>query len=111
MEFAVYFCVILSVGNPTMDQTQLSSPAASLLPISSENERLRLIAAVIEDLRLGVQRDGGDMELVSVEGDKVRVRLTGACVTCSLASQTLGGVRRHLMQALGAPLRVVPAVD
>ncbi len=94
-----------------MDQLQLSRPAASLSPVSSESERQRLIAAVVEDLRPCVQRDGGDMELVAVEGDKVRVRLTGACQTCSLASQTLGGVRRHLMRALGAPVRVVPTVD
>jgi NifU-like protein len=87
------------------DQMELHSPA---MP---ESARMELIAAAIEELRPGVQADGGDLELVSVDGDRVRVRLKGACTTCSLASQTLGGVRRHLMKVLGAPVRVVPAVD
>jgi len=81
---------------------------SSIIP---ESERMELIAAAIEELRPGVQLDGGDLELVSVDGVWVRVRLKGACVTCSLASQTLGGVRRHLMKVLGAPVRVVPVVD
>jgi len=80
-------------------------------PAMAESARMELIAAAIEELRPGVQADGGDLELVSVDGDRVRVRLKGACTTCSLASQTLGGVRRHLMKILGAPVRVVPAVD
>lgn len=81
---------------------------SSILP---ESERVELIAAAIEEMRPGVQLDGGDLELVSVDGEWVRVQLKGACVSCSLASQTLGGIRRHLMKVLGAPVRVVPAVD
>jgi len=74
-------------------------------------ERRAIILAVLEELRPGVQRDGGDIELVAVEADRVKVRLKGACTTCALASQTLGGVRRRLVAALGTPIRVVPAVD
>jgi Fe-S cluster biogenesis protein NfuA len=80
-------------------------------PPVSESARMSLIAAAIEELRPGVQRDGGDIELISVSGDWVKVRLKGACVSCSLASQTLGGVRRYLVKALGVPIRVIPAVD
>lgn len=75
-----------------------------------EAEHIRAVAlTVIETLRPGIQGDGGDLHLVDVQGDKVFVRLSGACTTCSLAGQTLGGVRRHLVQALGWPVRVVPA--
>ena len=94
-----------------MDQPQLGQSAPPGFPARGEDDRLRLIASVIEALRPGVQRDGGDLTLAAVEGDKVKVRLSGACTTCALASQTLGGVRRRLVQALGAPVRVVPAVD
>ncbi|NTV11921.1 MAG: NifU family protein [Zoogloea sp.] len=75
----------------------------------SEAERLELIRATIEEARPGVRQDGGDLELVAVEGEIVRVRLMGACVHCSAAGHTLGGLRRKLMAALDEPVRVVPA--
>ena len=39
------------------------------------------VEAALEKVRPALQRDGGDVELVSVEEDKglVRVKLTGAC--------------------------------
>ncbi|MDR1889945.1 MAG: NifU family protein [Zoogloeaceae bacterium] len=67
--------------------------------------------AVIAALRPAIQRDGGDLHLVDIAGDRVYVRLTGACTTCALAGQTLGGVRRHLVRAVGWPVRVVPAAE
>lgn len=69
----------------------------------------RVAGEVIESLRPGVQRDGGDLHLVDIDGDRIYVRLSGACTTCSLAGQTLGGVRRQLVKALGWPVRVIPA--
>ncbi len=75
----------------------------------TEEERLRIIAATVESVRPAVQADGGDLELVAVEGHRVRVRLSGACTTCSMAGQTLGGIRRKLMQVLDGPVMVVPA--
>ena len=77
-------------------------------PATSPEERLQRIRATIEAARPMLQRDGGDMELVAVEGEFVRVRLSGACVSCTLAGQTLGGVRRRLMASLGEAVRVVP---
>jgi Fe-S cluster biogenesis protein NfuA len=67
------------------------------------------VVAVIASLRPRVQRDGGDLELVRIEQDRIFVRLSGACTTCAFAGQTLGGVRRELVRVLGFPVRVVPA--
>lgn len=73
---------------------------------------LELVAETIERLRPRVQADGGDMALVDVRGNIVRVRLSGACVACALAGQTLGGVRRELVRVLGNPaVRVLPAAE
>lgn len=86
-----------------------SLPVAAAEP--DEAERRRIIIETLERLRTGMQADGGDMELVAVEGHKVKVRLQGACVGCGLANETLGGVRRALSQALGGgPVLVVPAL-
>ncbi|WFT77264.1 NifU family protein [Methylobacterium sp. CB376] len=71
-------------------------------------QRIRLIDKAIEALRPVLQRDGGDCELVEVEGTVVSVRLSGACVGCQMASVTVAGVQQRLIEALGLPLRVVP---
>nr|WP_294519108.1 NifU family protein [uncultured Rhodopila sp.] len=75
----------------------------------TDEERLNIITATVEAARPAVQADGGDLELVGIDGHRVRVRLSGACTTCSMAGQTLGGIRRKLMQVLDGPVMVVPA--
>ncbi|GKT10668.1 NifU family protein [Desulforhabdus sp. TSK] len=42
-----------------------------------------------------LQRDGGNVELVDIEGTVVKVRLTGACHGCPMSQMTLkAGVER-----------------
>ena len=67
-----------------------------------------MVRLAIEDLRPHLQRDGGDIELIEVDGDMVIVDLKGSCVGCMLSSVTLAGVRKHLIGLVGRPLRVVP---
>jgi Fe-S cluster biogenesis protein NfuA len=86
-----------------------NTPLATAPPHSIGDPQMAIIAAVIAELRPAVQQDGGDLELVTVKGDKVFVRLSGACTTCSLAGQTLGGIRRRLMVELEMPVWVLPA--
>lgn len=93
-----------------MSDAVMTEDTAVVTPsLLGEAERRALIAATIESLRPMLQNDGGDMELVEVSGDVVRVGLRGACVGCGLAGQTLGAVRRALVRALGSPVRVLPA--
>ncbi len=71
-------------------------------------ERIALIEKAIEDLRPFLRRDGGDCELVDVEGNTIFVKLKGACVGCHMASVTISGVQERLSAMLGARLRVIP---
>jgi NifU-like protein len=71
-------------------------------------EHLEAIAAGLEEMRPRLQRDGGDCEFVGIEDGVVRVRLTGACVGCSLASMTVIGVRMKLTEKLGFLVKVIP---
>jgi NifU-like protein len=71
-------------------------------------EKIALIEKAIEDIRPYLKRDGGDCELVDVEGNKIFVKLTGACVGCHMASVTISGVQERLIAMLGVPLRVIP---
>lgn len=73
--------------------------------------RSRTVLRILSEVRPAIQADGGDVELVAIEGMRVKVRLTGQCRSCSLAMQTLGGIRRKLMYALNEPVLVVPATD
>ena len=60
------------------------------------------VEAALSKVRPYLQRDGGDIELVSVEDDgTVKVRLMGACSGCPGAAQTLKhGVERILKEEI-----------
>ena len=49
-------------------------------------ERLQ---AVLDRVRLYLRADDGDIELVSVEGNSVHIRLIGVCAACPSAQMTL----------------------
>ncbi|ARN80797.1 NifU family protein [Methylocystis bryophila] len=78
---------------------------------ASEAETMRLILQAIAEARPGIQADGGDIEFLGLRGHRVEVRLTGKCLTCALAGQTLGAIRRRLMEALDQPVMVVPIME
>ncbi len=42
-------------------------------------EFARRVAAALDKVRPALQADGGDIELVAIEGTDARVRLKGAC--------------------------------
>ena len=71
-------------------------------------ERLAIIKAVIEEVRPALKRDGGDCELIEIDGNKVMVKLTGACVFCKLASATLEGIQARMVERLGELVRLIP---
>ena len=71
-------------------------------------QKMRLIEETIETIRPSLQRDGGDCELVDIDGNRVMVRLTGACVGCHLSGATIEGVQAKLVEAVGVPLLVIP---
>ena len=78
--------------------------------VTGEAERLQLIKDVIEEIRPNLRRDGGDCELVEVCGNKIMVRLTGACVFCKLSSATLEGIQARVVEKLGEFVRLVPVM-
>jgi len=67
------------------------------------------VEAALAQIRPALQADGGDVELVAVEEDgTVKVRLTGACGGCPMASLTLrNGIERTLKQAVPEVKQVV----
>ncbi|WP_454645011.1 NifU family protein [Bradyrhizobium liaoningense] len=78
------------------------------LPAAEPSERERIVRAVLDEIRPNLKRDGGDCELLEIDGNKIMVRLTGACVFCKLASATLEGIQARLIERLGEFVRLIP---
>ncbi|MFC1574254.1 NifU family protein [Candidatus Latescibacterota bacterium] len=47
------------------------------------------VKTALNEIRPNLQADGGDVEFVEMDGDVVKVRLTGACGGCPMATMTL----------------------
>jgi Fe-S cluster biogenesis protein NfuA len=55
------------------------------------------VQKALDEIRMNIQADGGDIELVAVEKGVVKVRLQGHCVGCPMSALTLKqGVEAHL---------------
>ena len=55
------------------------------------------VEKALNDVRPALQADGGDVELVDVEDNIVKVRLKGACAGCPMSQMTLKqGIERYL---------------
>jgi len=69
------------------------------------------IKSVIAKIRPALQRDGGDIQFVSFDSGTVKVRLTGACVGCPMASITIKNtVERMIKQEIPQVKKVVTVV-
>jgi len=65
----------------------------------------------LAEIRPQIQADGGDIDLVAVEKDTVKVRLRGACAGCPMSALTLKqGVERLIKQKV-PEIKTVEAVQ
>jgi len=57
------------------------------------------VKAKLDELRVMLQADGGDLEFVKMEGKQVWLKLTGHCGTCPYAMMTLkNGIELRLQE-------------
>ena len=77
----------------------------------SEKERASTVERFIYDVVApAVQVDGGNIEFIGLEGDKVKVALYGACSSCSMTGATLyKGVQEMLRMNIYESLEIVDA--
>ena len=72
---------------------ETTAPAPSNL---TNLQRIALIQSVMDTvIRPGLKADGGDVELIDIDGNDVKVRLKGKCAGCGAALQTL----KHWVEA------------
>ena len=59
------------------------------------------VEKALNDVRPHLQADGGDVELVDVENNIVKVRLKGACAGCPMSQMTLKqGIERYIKKQI-----------
>lgn len=88
-------------------------PVPAIAAVKSDSltsfQRMKRIEMVLESIRPTLRADGGDVELVDVDGKTIYVNMSGACSGCQMAAMTLGGIQQRLMEDLGEFIKVVPA--
>jgi Fe-S cluster biogenesis protein NfuA len=68
----------------------------------NKQEILEKVNQALEQIRPFLNDDGGDIELIEVTDDLfVKVRLLGACKSCSMSSMTIkGGVEESIKRVI-----------
>ncbi len=85
---------------------EMSQP--SPLPKKLTNlQKIALIQEVIEtEIRPGLQKDNGDIELIDIDGSRVIVALRGMCTGCLMSDLTIRGVQEKLRTLVSSDLVV-----
>ena len=69
---------------------------AEVMELTNEN-----VETVLDTLRPYLMADGGNVELVELDGPIVRLRLQGACGSCPSSTMTLKmGIERKLRESI-----------
>lgn len=91
-----YFCPKAQ----TITWTQLFSNTGKeegAFTLSEKGPEKTRVAEILNKVRPGLQADGGDVELVDVEGGVVKVKLRGTCAGCPMSQLTVkNGIERIL---------------
>ena len=78
--------------------------------MSTETKALTLenVETVLDELRPFLMADGGNVEVVEIEGPIVKVRLQGACGSCPSSTMTLKmGIERKMRESIPEVSEVV----
>jgi NifU-like protein len=74
-------------------------------------QKIRLIEETLErEIKPSLRKDGGDVELVDVEGNTVLVQMRGTCATCAASEITLKHYVESKLREMVTPELVVQEV-
>jgi len=66
------------------------------------------VESALGEIRMSLKADGGDVEFVRIEGNRVHVRLMGACAGCPMRDMTLkNGIEKYLKEKVPGVEEVV----
>lgn len=83
-------------------------PKAPVAPKKLTNlQKIALIQDIIEnEIRPRLQADGGDLELIDIEGNKVIIALRAMCLSCSMSDVTIKGIEDKLKELVSDEITI-----
>jgi NifU-like protein len=98
-------------------QSIIDSVSGTIRPVEEKPaaltniQKIKLIEQTLErEIKPGLQKDGGDISLIDVDGNRVLVKLQGACAACAAADITLEHYVESKLRELVLPELVVEEV-
>ena len=74
----------------------MTTPDTTTLALTEEN-----VEKTLDEMRPYLMSDGGNVELVEIDGPIVKLRLQGACGSCPSSAMTLRmGIERRLRELI-----------
>lgn len=67
-------------------------------PLTPTQKILKISKVIEQQISPELQKDGGDIELVDIDGNKVKVKLTGMCQGCKNAKMTIKGFVESILR-------------
>jgi Fe-S cluster biogenesis protein NfuA len=95
----------------TIPTPQPAASAPVSAPMATTDPRaltLDNVERVLDELRPYLMADGGNVEIVEIDGPVVKVRLQGACGSCPSSTMTLKmGIERKLRESIPEVTEVI----
>ncbi len=90
------------------DIWSLKVPEKPAVPKKLTNlQKIALIQEIIEkEIRPALQGDGGDIDLIDIDGNKVLIALRGMCTGCVMSGVTLEGIQAKLRELVSESIVV-----
>ncbi|MDR3604544.1 MAG: Fe-S cluster assembly protein NifU [Syntrophaceae bacterium] len=90
-------------GETSVAESIVSKPRKSMTNI----QKIAKIQEVLEkEIRPSLQQDGGDVELIDLDGDVVKIALRGLCSSCPSSALTKNGIENKLRELVHPDLAV-----
>ena len=90
-------------GETSVTESIVSKPRKAMTNI----QKIAKIQEVLEkEIRPSLQQDGGDVELIDLDGDVVKIALRGLCSSCPSSALTKNGIENKLRELVHPDLVV-----
>ena len=98
-------------ANPVLTVQASDDPESVTIPVLTNLQKIMMIQTVLDqEIRPILIADGGDLQLHDVDGDRVLVKLQGACGSCASSTDTLKYAIEAKLKNLVLPSLVVEAI-
>jgi NifU-like protein len=90
------------------EERRKPAPRPAAVGRMTQLKKIALVQETIEhEIRPVLQKDGGDIELIDIEGDTVRVALVAHCAGCRSAQFTTGWIQDKMRELVANTINVV----